>query len=72
MKSNPLPLTPRMVKILGLALTEARRARHKYIGTEHFLLAILREGEGYAARRMRAHGIRLTAERKKFRAEFGK
>jgi len=44
-----IPLTPRARKVLDLAQREARELKHTYIGTEHILLALLREGEGVAA-----------------------
>jgi hypothetical protein len=44
-----IPFAPRSKKVLELALREALRLGHNYIGTEHILLAILREGEGVAA-----------------------
>jgi ATP-dependent Clp protease ATP-binding subunit ClpA len=43
------PFAPRMKKVLELSLREALTLKHNYIGTEHLLLAILREGEGVAA-----------------------
>ena len=43
-----LPFTPRAKKILELSLREALALRHKYIGTEHILLGLVREGEGLA------------------------
>src|SRR5438046_2576226 len=42
--------TPRAKKVLELALDEARRLGHNYIGTEHLLLGLIREGEGTAPR----------------------
>jgi ATP-dependent Clp protease ATP-binding subunit ClpA len=44
------PFTPRAKKVLELALREALRLNHSYIGTEHLLLGIIREGEGVGAR----------------------
>jgi hypothetical protein len=44
-----LPFTPRAKKVLALSEREARRLSHGYIGTEHVLLALVREGEGLAA-----------------------
>ena len=44
-----IPFTPRTKKVLELSLREARRLGHDYIGTEHILLGIIREGEGVAA-----------------------
>ncbi|HOW97094.1 MAG TPA: ATP-dependent Clp protease ATP-binding subunit [Kiritimatiellia bacterium] len=45
-----VPFTPRMKKVLALAGSEARALNHAYVGTEHLLLGLLREGEGAAAR----------------------
>lgn len=42
-------LTPRAKKVIELAVDEARRLRHQYIGTEHILIGLMREGEGVAA-----------------------
>lgn len=47
---NSLDFTPRTKRVLELALVEARRLGHNYIGTEHLLLGIMREGESVAAR----------------------
>ena len=44
-----IPFTPRAKKVLELAVTEARALGHNYIGTEHLLLGLVREGEGVAA-----------------------
>jgi ATP-dependent Clp protease ATP-binding subunit ClpC len=51
--------TPRAKKVLELALDEARRLGHNYIGTEHLLLGLIREGEGVAARVLEAMGAGL-------------
>ena len=45
-----IPYTPRVKKILALAGKEAKSLQHSYVGTEHILLGLLREGEGVAAR----------------------
>jgi prophage maintenance system killer protein len=47
--SGHIPLTPRTKKVLELSLREALRLGHHYIGTEHILLGLIREGEGLAA-----------------------
>ena len=47
--AGELALTPRAKRTLSFAMEEARRLRHGYIGTEHLLLGLLREGEGVAA-----------------------
>jgi ATP-dependent Clp protease ATP-binding subunit ClpC len=48
-----VPFTPRAKKVLQLAAAEARALNHSYIGTEHILLGLLREGEGVAAQVLR-------------------
>jgi len=48
--SEDISFTPRAKKVLELAVEEARRFNHNYIGTEHILLGLLREGEGIAAK----------------------
>jgi ATP-dependent Clp protease ATP-binding subunit ClpC len=45
-----IPFTPRAKRVLELSLEEARQLGHNYIGTEHLLLGLIREGEGVAAR----------------------
>ncbi|MCF7669142.1 MAG: ATP-dependent Clp protease ATP-binding subunit [Verrucomicrobia bacterium] len=45
-----IPYTPRVKKVLALAAKEARALNHNYVGTEHILLGLLREGDGVAAR----------------------
>jgi ATP-dependent Clp protease ATP-binding subunit ClpC len=47
--AGPLPLTPRSKKVLNFAIEEAKGLGHNYVGTEHLLLALLREPEGVAA-----------------------
>jgi Clp amino terminal domain, pathogenicity island component len=47
--TGPIPFTPRTKKVLELSLREALALGHHYIGTEHLLLALLREGQGVAA-----------------------
>src|SRR6202043_774098 len=44
-----IPYTPRVKKVLALAAKEAKALNHSYVGTEHILLGLLREGEGVAA-----------------------
>ncbi|HWO73692.1 MAG TPA: Clp protease N-terminal domain-containing protein, partial [Dehalococcoidia bacterium] len=46
--SGEIGLTPRAKKVIELAVEEARRLNHSYIGTEHLLLGLVREGEGIA------------------------
>jgi ATP-dependent Clp protease ATP-binding subunit ClpC len=57
------PFTPRSKKVLELALREALQLGHNYIGTEHVLLGIVREGEGVAARVLVELGASLQATR---------
>src|SRR5215472_15858827 len=52
-----IPYTPRAKKVLALAGKEAEALNHSYIGTEHILLGLLREGEGIAARVLRSLGV---------------
>lgn len=55
--------TPRAKSVLELALDEARRLGHNYIGTEHLLLGLIREGEGVAARVLEGMGADLERVR---------
>ena len=54
-RSGHIPFTPRAKKTLELALREALQLHHNYIGTEHILLGLIREGDGVAAQIMRKH-----------------
>jgi hypothetical protein len=56
-------LTPRAKRIIELAIDEARRLGHNYIGTEHLLLGIIREGEGIAAGVLESLGVNLDKAR---------
>ena len=56
-------LTPKAKRVLELAADEARRMRHNYIGTEHMLLALLREKDGLAAAVLRRLGLNLEQTR---------
>jgi ATP-dependent Clp protease ATP-binding subunit ClpC len=47
---GPIPYTPRVKKVLALAGREAKQLNHTYVGTEHILLGLLREGDGVAAK----------------------
>ena len=49
-----IPYTPRVKKVLALSQKEAKQLNHNYVGTEHILLGLLREGEGAAARILKA------------------
>ncbi len=57
-------LTPRAKKVIELAIDEARRMNHHYIGTEHLLLGLVREGEGIAAGVLESLGVRLEQVRR--------
>jgi ATP-dependent Clp protease ATP-binding subunit ClpA len=57
-------LTPRAKKVIELAVDEARRLNHHYIGTEHLLLGLVREGEGIAAGVLESFGIHLEQVRR--------
>jgi ATP-dependent Clp protease ATP-binding subunit ClpC len=61
--SVQIPFTPRAKKVVELALEEASNLGHNYIGTEHLLLALLREQEGIAAHVLLALGVRLEEVR---------
>ncbi|HMO04246.1 MAG TPA: ATP-dependent Clp protease ATP-binding subunit [Kiritimatiellia bacterium] len=58
-----LPFTPRVKKVLALAGSEARSLNHAYVGTEHILLGLLREGEGVASRVLRNLNVDLEKTR---------
>jgi len=61
--SGEIGLTPRAKKVIELAVDEARRLNHNYIGTEHLLLGLLREGEGVAASVLESLGVSLEKVR---------
>ncbi|HTK68626.1 MAG TPA: ATP-dependent Clp protease ATP-binding subunit [Candidatus Eisenbacteria bacterium] len=60
-----IPFTPRAKRVLELSVDEARQLGHNYVGTEHLLLGLIREGEGVAARVL----LELGVDRKKVREE---
>ncbi len=55
--------TPRAKKVIELSIDEAKRLGHSYIGTEHILLGLIREGEGVAARVLNNLGVNLNKAR---------
>ena len=57
--SGHIPFTPRAKKVLELSLREALQLGHNYIGTEHILLGLIREGEGVAAQVLQKLGAEL-------------
>ncbi len=61
--SGETGLTPRAKKVIELAIDEARQMGHNYIGTEHLLLGLLREGEGVASSVLDSFGITLERAR---------
>ena len=61
--SGEIGLTPRAKKVIELAVDEARRLNHHYIGTEHFLIGLMREGEGVAAGVLESLGVNLDKVR---------
>jgi len=58
-----IALTPRAKRVLELAYTEAKELGHPYVGTEHLLLALLREGEGVAVKALEEEGVDLFRAR---------
>ncbi len=58
-----IPYTPRVKKVLALASKEARALNHSYVGTEHILLGLLREGEGVAAHVLKSLEIDIERTR---------
>ena len=63
MVTGEIGLTPRAKKVIELAVDEARRLNHHYIGTEHLLLGLVREGEGIAAGVLESLGVNLEKVR---------
>ena len=61
--SSEIGLTPRAKKVVELAVDEARRLHHDFIGTEHLLLGLVREGEGIAAGVLESFGLSLQEVR---------
>ena len=64
------PYTPRVKKVLALANKEAKALNHSYVGTEHLLLGLLREGEGVAARVLRRLDVDIQRTRNEILAEI--
>lgn len=67
-----IPFSPRAKKTLELSLREALRLRHNYIGTEHILLGLLREGHGVAVAVIAARGVTAAQLRNLIMAEVGR
>ncbi len=64
--------TDRARRVIVLAQEEARALQHNYIGTEHILLGLIREGEGIAAKALSAKGVELDSTRKQVEEMIGK
>jgi ATP-dependent Clp protease ATP-binding subunit ClpC len=63
MTLGEVPFTPRAKKVLELALEEAQSLGHNYIGTEHILLGLIREGEGVASRVLERFNLKIEKAR---------
>jgi ATP-dependent Clp protease ATP-binding subunit ClpC len=70
MEAEAIPYTPRVKKVLALASKEAKALNHSYIGTEHILLGLLREGEGVAARVLKSLDVDIERCRQEILAEL--
>ena len=68
--SGNVPYTPRVKKVLALAGKEAKSLNHSYVGTEHILLGLLREGEGVAARVLKSLDIDVERCRNEILSEL--
>jgi ATP-dependent Clp protease ATP-binding subunit ClpC len=68
--SGHIPFTPRAKKVLELSLREALALKHGYIGTEHILLGLVREGQGMGVRILREEGVQLEQLRETVLAEL--
>lgn len=65
-----IPYTPRVKKVLALAVKESQALNHGHVGTEHILLGMLREGDGVAARVLKKLGLELEKTRQEVLKEF--
>src|SRR5215469_5401213 len=65
-----IPYTPRVKKVLDLARREAKNLNHTYIGTEHLLLGLLREGDGIAAQVLRNLDVDIEEARQRVLKEL--
>ena len=68
--SGTIPYTPRVKKVLALSGKEAKLLNHSYVGTEHILLGLLREGEGVAARVLKSLNIDIERCRNEILSEL--
>ncbi|MBL9136569.1 MAG: ATP-dependent Clp protease ATP-binding subunit [Verrucomicrobiales bacterium] len=65
-----IPYTPRVKKVLSLAAKEAKALNHTYVGTEHILLGLLREGDGVAARVLKSLDVDIEQTRQEILKEL--
>ncbi|HZL79392.1 MAG TPA: ATP-dependent Clp protease ATP-binding subunit, partial [Candidatus Limnocylindrales bacterium] len=65
-----IPYTPRVKKVIALAQKEAKNLNHTYVGTEHLLLGLLREGDGVAAKVLRALDVDIELARQEILKEL--
>jgi ATP-dependent Clp protease ATP-binding subunit ClpC len=68
--TGTIPYTPRVKKVLAFANKETKALNHSYVGTEHLLLGLLREGEGIAARVLRRLEVDIQRTRNEILAEI--
>ncbi len=68
--SGAIPYTPRVKKVLALSGKEAKALNHSYVGTEHILLGLLREGEGVAARVLKSLDVDIDRCRNEILSEL--
>ena len=64
-KGEAVGYTPRAKKVIELSMEEAQKLGHNYIGTEHLLLGLIREGEGVAAQMLTSMGADITVVRQR-------
>lgn len=65
-----IPYTPRVKKVVALAQKEAKQLNHNYVGTDHLLLGLLREGDGVAAKVLRSFGVDIERTRQEILREL--
>jgi ATP-dependent Clp protease ATP-binding subunit ClpA len=65
-----IPCTPRVKKVIALAQKEAKNLGHTYVGTEHLLLGLLREGDGVAVKMLRAREVDIEQTRREILKEL--
>src|SRR6516164_7918477 len=65
-----IPYTPRVKKVIALAQKEAKALNHTYVGTEHILLGLLREGDGWAARVLKNLDVDIEQTRQEILKEL--